>query len=257
MCLQKCSHEKTVEFDLISHHKSSENLVAMMGSGGAGVMGSGSFSSGSTPKCLKHSNQSISRSTEANEFPTKSTLKSAFAVTSSSSCPKHNCSSAGSSHMDLHRMCGYSPSLQKRCNLSRCCHQNSSRSIHKSSSSIALTYDHSNSMMSPSVHRRQILKSITKEVYLRDLELAKMRERIAHAEVFLEAMGNACTVKNANSSRFVSILIRETVKDFSKTLVLFQGKFFDIEFDYKGDPTGAHLTMCKYYWPICSLFSSL
>ncbi|EAT34876.1 AAEL012922-PA [Aedes aegypti] len=223
MCLQKCSHEKTVEFDLISHHKSSENLVAMMGSGGAGVMGSGSFSSGSTPKCLKHSNQSISRSTEANEFPTKSTLKSAFAVTSSSSCPKHNCSSAGSSHMDLHRMCGYSPSLQKRCNLSRCCHQNSSRSIHKSSSSIALTYDHSNSMMSPSVHRRQILKSITKEVYLRDLELAKMRERIAHAEVFLEAMGNACTVKNANSSRF--------------------GKFFDIEFDYKGDPTGAHLTI--------------
>ncbi|XP_062535184.1 unconventional myosin-Ia [Armigeres subalbatus] len=213
---RKCSHEKTVEFDLISHHKSSENLALMMGGGGVGVMGS-------TPKCLKHSNQSISRSTEANDFPTKSTLKSAFAASSSSSCPKHNCGSAGSSHLDLHRMCGYSPSLQKRCNLSRCCHQSSTRSIHKSSSSIALTYDHNSSLMSPSIHRRQILKSITKEVYLRDLELARMRERLAHAELFLEALGNAFTVKNANSSRF--------------------GKFFDIEFDYKGDPIGGHLTL--------------
>ncbi|XP_055589131.1 unconventional myosin-Ia-like [Uranotaenia lowii] len=218
---RKCSHEKTVEFDLIAHHKSTENLAAMaMGSG----PGSGSFSTGSTPKCLKHSNQSISRSTEGSDFPTKSTLKSAFA--SPASCPRHNCTSAGSSHMDLHRMCGggsfNSPSLQKRCNLGRCCHQSSTRSIHKSSSSIALTYDHSNNM-SPSVHRRQILKSITKEVYLRDLELYRMRDRVAHAEVFLEAMGNASTIKNSNSSRF--------------------GKFFDIEFDYKGDPAGGHLTL--------------
>ncbi|XP_055632539.1 unconventional myosin-Ib isoform X2 [Toxorhynchites rutilus septentrionalis] len=220
---RKCSHEKTVEFDLISHHKSSENLAMLMGG-----TGSGTFSTGSTPKCLKHSNQSISRSTEANEFPTKSTLKSSFTT-----CPKHNCTSTStstcSSHMDLHRMCGgnsiNSPSLQKRCNLSRCCHQSSNRSIHKSSSSIALTYEHSGggSSMSPSLHRRRILKSITKEVYLRDLELAKMRERVAQAEVFLESMGNALTGKNANSSRF--------------------GKFYDIEFDYKGDPTGGHLTI--------------
>lgn len=27
---------------------------------------------------------------------------------------------------------------------------------------------------------------------------------------------------------------------------LFQGKFFDIEFDYKGDPSGGHLTLCEY-----------
>lgn len=198
---QKCSHEKTVEFDLISHHKSSENLAAMMNAGHVVGTGPGSGNFSSTPKCLKHSNQSISRSTEASDFPTKATLKSAFA-----SCPKHNnCTSAGSSHMDLHRMssCINSPSLQKRCSLVRgCCHQSSNRSIHKSSSSITLTYDHSS--MSPSVHRRQILKSITKEVYLRDLELAKMRERVAHAEIFLEAMGNASTAKNTNSSRYVS-----------------------------------------------------
>ncbi|XP_040151544.1 unconventional myosin-Ib isoform X2 [Anopheles arabiensis] len=211
---QKCSHEKTVEFDLISHHKSTENLPAMVNYGFMPVA--------TMPKCLKHSNQSISRSTEGNEFPTKSTLKSA---TTMGSCPKHNCTS---SHAELNRMCGGaspSPSLQKRSNLMRCCHQNSNnstRSIHKSSSSIALTHDHGTT--SPSTfHRRQILKSISKEVYIRDLELQKMRERVAQAEIFLEAMGNAVTVKNINSSRF--------------------GKFFDIEFDYKGDPVGGHLTL--------------
>ncbi|XP_052866402.1 unconventional myosin-Ib [Anopheles cruzii] len=205
----KCSHEKTVEFDLISHHKSSENLPAMANYGFMSVA--------STPKCLKHSNQSISRSTEGSEFPTKSTLKSAAAT--AAACPKHNCTS---SHADLNRMCAPSPSLQKR-SLMRCCHQNSStRSIHKSSSSIALTYEHGTT--SPSTcSRRQLLKSISKEVYIRDLELQKMRERVAHAESFLEAMGNAVTGKNANSSRF--------------------GKFFDIEFDYKGDPVGGHLTL--------------
>lgn len=219
---QKCSHEKTVEFDLISHHKSTENIPAMVNYGFMPAMAS-------MPKCLKHSNQSISRSTEANEFPTKSTLKSSTV----GSCPKHNCTS---SHADLNRMCGASPSpsLQKRSNLMRCCHQNSNnstRSIHKSSSSIALTHDHGTT--SPSTfHRRQILKSISKEVYIRDLELQKMRDRVAQAEIFLEAMGNAVTVKNTNSSRF--------------------GKFFDIEFDYKGDPVGGHLTLfsCHYtcFW---------
>uniref|UniRef100_A0A182UR23 Myosin motor domain-containing protein n=1 Tax=Anopheles merus TaxID=30066 RepID=A0A182UR23_ANOME len=195
---QKCSHEKTVEFDLISHHKSTENLPAMVNYGFMPVA--------TMPKCLKHSNQSISRSTEGNEFPTKSTLKSA---TTMGSCPKHNCTS---SHAELNRMCGGaspSPSLQKRSNLMRCCHQNSNnstRSIHKSSSSIALTHDHGTT--SPSTfHRRQILKSISKEVYIRDLELQKMRERVAQAEIFLEAMGNAVTVKNINSSRFRSLEI--------------------------------------------------
>ncbi|XP_035795364.1 unconventional myosin-Ib-like isoform X3 [Anopheles albimanus] len=221
---QKCSHEKTVEFDLISHHKSSENLPAMANYG--------FMSMGGTPKCLKHSNQSISRSTEGNEFPTKSTLKSstgsATVGSSSSACPRHNCTS---SHAELNRMCSASgaspsPSLQKRSML-RCCHQNSNsstRSIHKSSSSIALTYEHGMSSSSPpTYHRRPLAKSISKEVYIRDLELQKMRERVAQAEMFLEAMGNAVTVKNANSSRF--------------------GKFFDIEFDYKGDPVGGHLTL--------------
>lgn len=35
-------------------------------------------------------------------------------------------------------------------------------------------------------------------------EVARMRERIAQAEVFLEAIGNATTVRNFNASRYVS-----------------------------------------------------
>ncbi|XP_055848851.1 unconventional myosin-Ia isoform X2 [Episyrphus balteatus] len=50
----------------------------------------------------------------------------------------------------------------------------------------------------------------------------RMRECVTCADVFLEAMGNATTLKNNNSSRY--------------------GKFFDIEIDFKGDPIGIHIT---------------
>lgn len=52
-----------------------------------------------------------------------------------------------------------------------------------------------------------------------------MRDRVANAEFFLNAMGNATTQRNWNSSRF--------------------GKFFDIEFDFKGDVVGGHISHCK------------
>ena len=29
-------------------------------------------------------------------------------------------------------------------------------------------------------------------------------------------------------------------------LIYFQGKFLEVSFDFKGDPTGAHITNCKY-----------
>ncbi|XP_017084149.1 unconventional myosin-Ib isoform X1 [Drosophila eugracilis] len=63
---------------------------------------------------------------------------------------------------------------------------------------------------SSSLHRRH--KSPTQ----------RMRECVTCADVFLEAMGNACTLKNNNSSRY--------------------GKLFDIEIDFKGDPMGVHIT---------------
>lgn len=36
-------------------------------------------------------------------------------------------------------------------------------------------------------------------------EAEKIKDRIAQAEIILEAMGNACTARNENSSRFVSL----------------------------------------------------
>ncbi|XP_022215250.2 unconventional myosin-Ia isoform X1 [Drosophila obscura] len=63
---------------------------------------------------------------------------------------------------------------------------------------------------SSSLHRRH--KSPTQ----------RLRECVTCADVFLEAMGNACTLKNNNSSRY--------------------GKLFDIEIDFRGDPMGVHIT---------------
>ncbi|XP_020716294.1 unconventional myosin-Ia isoform X2 [Ceratitis capitata] len=50
----------------------------------------------------------------------------------------------------------------------------------------------------------------------------RLRECVTCADVFLEAMGNAVTLKNSNSSRY--------------------GKLFDIEIDFKGDPMGTRIT---------------
>lgn len=55
----------------------------------------------------------------------------------------------------------------------------------------------------------------------------RLRECVTCADVFLEAMGNACTLKNNNSSRY--------------------GKLFDIEIDFKGDPMGVHITHYSHY----------
>jgi hypothetical protein len=38
---------------------------------------------------------------------------------------------------------------------------------------------------------------------LSNLEIQAMKEKIAQAEIFLEAMGNASTLKNRDSSRYV------------------------------------------------------
>ncbi|XP_026843129.1 uncharacterized protein LOC6587597 isoform X3 [Drosophila persimilis] len=68
---------------------------------------------------------------------------------------------------------------------------------------------------SSSLHRRH--KSPTQ----------RLRECVTCADVFLEAMGNACTLKNNNSSRY--------------------GKLFDIEIDFRGDPMGVHITHYSHY----------
>ncbi|XP_059609895.1 unconventional myosin-Ia [Phlebotomus argentipes] len=54
-----------------------------------------------------------------------------------------------------------------------------------------------------------------------EAEMQQTKEKVAHAETFINAMGSAKTTKNRNSSRF--------------------GKFFDVAFDFKGDVIGGHI----------------
>lgn len=73
------------------------------------------------------------------------------------------------------------------------------------------------------------------------LEIKLIKDRLVQANTLLEAFGNAKTMKNDNASRFVCYFHL-----FNNYLIFFfQGKFLDIEFDFKGDPVGGHLTYCK------------
>ena len=58
----------------------------------------------------------------------------------------------------------------------------------------------------------------------------------------MEAYGNAKTVNNNNSSRFVCcfMLIFVVLCMFSK------GKYMEILFDVKGDPVGGNVTNCMF-----------
>ncbi|KAL1516446.1 hypothetical protein ABEB36_000362 [Hypothenemus hampei] len=53
-------------------------------------------------------------------------------------------------------------------------------------------------------------------------EVQPIKNRLVHANTLLEAFGNAKTILNDNASRF--------------------GKYIDIEYDFKGDPIGGHIT---------------
>lgn len=70
------------------------------------------------------------------------------------------------------------------------------------------------------------------------------KDRLVQTGTLLEAFGNARTMRNDNASRFVTSSSCYVSRDYS-LMLNFQGKFLDIEFDFKGDPIGGHITHCK------------
>lgn len=78
-----------------------------------------------------------------------------------------------------------------------------------------------------------------------DVTAASLRRRIVCSLVLLEAFGNAFDRTNSNSSRFVSPLVRTPTYTLLKFVHSFQGCFYDIELDFKGDPISAHINCCK------------
>lgn len=97
-----------------------------------------------------------------------------------------------------------------------------------------------------SAKRKVPTKNISKlNSQLNNLEIQTMKERIAQAEVFLEAMGCASMVRNRDSSRYVSGMLNEMRENVRPNSCELQGKYFDLEVDYRGDLIGGHIMHCK------------
>ncbi|XP_017849000.1 unconventional myosin-Ia isoform X1 [Drosophila busckii] len=231
--------EKIVEFDF-THHKSTENISTLLE-----TVGGAYAHTHPTKSCFKHQQTQVSNCTANAYVPTPK-------ATACSASPKympHGCRQCG------HSKCTRAQSLEKEerdaalllmhssnSRLSTAHHQTQPQrgscsnlvrqlstesqperqlnmgsqqrislyDAHKLSKVFGSTSVSPTPSVSSSLHRRH--KSPNQ----------RLRECVTCADVFLEAMGNACTLKNTNSSRY--------------------GKLFDIEIDFKGDPMGVHIT---------------
>ncbi|XP_037732773.1 unconventional myosin-Ia isoform X2 [Drosophila subpulchrella] len=233
--------EKIVDFDF-SHHKSSENISSLLESHAHHLH--------PTKSCFKHQQTQVSACTA---MPSAAKGSPKYAVPSiyggCRQCGHSKCVRAQSLEKEerdelrgstcrLSNLATAQPTHPHRVSCSNLTRQHSSESqpererdhssLMGSTQRISLYDAHKLSKVlgdlpppppssvsptpsaSSSLHRRH--KSPTQ----------RMRECVTCADVFLEAMGNACTLKNNNSSRY--------------------GKLFDIEIDFKGDPMGVHIT---------------
>ncbi|KAH8417672.1 hypothetical protein KR222_004009 [Zaprionus bogoriensis] len=237
--------EKIVDFDF-SHHKSSENISTLLE---ASAASHGHLHPAKS--CFKHQQLQLHQQQQ----PQASTCHTASYAAAASTSPKYGCRQCG------HSKCTRGQSLEKeerdaallllRGSTARLCSTGSAQLQRGSCSNLARQHS------TESQPDRQLAMGSTQRISLYDAHKMskvlgggggstsvsptpsasstlhrrhkspsqRLRECVTCADVFLEAMGNACTLKNNNSSRY--------------------GKLFDIEIDFKGDPMGVHITHCN------------
>lgn len=238
--IRKSSHEKSVDFDFSNN--SNESLT----------------------KCSKHSSQLINSCSKHNKCD--SLTQRQLHINSSTSSKCNSCHHYHHNHIQENSNSNTLPYIKSSLGHKKnnsinskfttsshdciCDHSSNLVNITSSISLTSLTKKNTNLKRTPIFNKKlnstpsskltvstSSLQStsIKLEKEQSNLEQHKIRERIAQADILLEALGNATTIKNSNSSRY--------------------GKFFDIEFDFKGEPISAQVTHCKYilfsfYWVI-------
>ncbi|KAI8119708.1 Unconventional myosin-Ib [Lucilia cuprina] len=258
----KCSNvrEKMVEFDF-SHHKSSENITTIDSSYTTAASVHYSQAQQGTASALNlspHPTKSCFKHHQSTQVPcnTATPLKSTLSTTSSSSyarsaSPKYlTGSNAGGCRQCGHSKCTRAQSFDRdepdfgfqKPSGSRSLsaypsvqlQRGSCSNLVRQTSTESYTRDERLSLMGSmqrislydahKLNQTSAQKSPSSSSSTRKYKSPskRLRECVSYADVFLEAMGNAATHKNNNSSRY--------------------GKLFDIEIDFKGDPIGVHIT---------------